>query len=282
MAVASRSQRAVCLITLILAFRFLRRDRTTRSGASIDPVGLCLLATTTGLLLWPIVTRTGVTVAAAFLIGAFGAAVAFWFWERRYAERGGTPVLLPSLIASRGFRLGTTVALFWFGSILAVNGVLSLYLIEGLGFAPLSAALIMTGSSLAMALTSALRMAAGCQVRPKCGRFRDSRRDPCHPRLHRGGQSDSAGISDPGAGGPGGVVGSCQRLRRRAQSGADSRICPARARTELQRASFNCRSACRRPSLWPRYRGCISVCSGRRPRDTDVRSGSRWLSASSC
>lgn len=108
------------------------------------------------LLLWPIVTRTSVTVAAAFLIGAFGAAVAFWFWERRYAERGGTPVLLPSLIASRGFRLGTTVALFWFGSILAVNAVLSLYLIEGLGFAPLSAALIMTGSSLAMALTSAL------------------------------------------------------------------------------------------------------------------------------
>ncbi|MDV6276846.1 hypothetical protein R3Q06_25435 [Rhodococcus erythropolis] len=47
------------------------------------------------------------------------------------------------------------VALFWFGSILAVNAVLSLYLIEGLGFAPLSAALIMTGSSLAMALTSA-------------------------------------------------------------------------------------------------------------------------------
>lgn len=107
------------------------------------------------LLLWPIVTRTSGTVAAAFLIGAFGAAVAFWFWERRYAARGGTPVLLPSLIASRGFRLGTTVALFWFGSILAVNAVLSLYLIEGLGFAPLSAALIMTGSSLAMALTSA-------------------------------------------------------------------------------------------------------------------------------
>src|SRR3546814_4078538 len=96
----------------------LRRVRTTRSGASIDPVGLCLLATTTGLLLWPIVTRTSVTVAAAFLIGAFGVAVAFWFWERRYAERGGTPVLLPSLIASRGFRLGTTVGLFWFGSIL--------------------------------------------------------------------------------------------------------------------------------------------------------------------
>ncbi|WP_185993384.1 MFS transporter [Rhodococcus sp. KBS0724] len=143
------------VVTLVLAFRFLRRDRTTRSGASIDPVGLCLLAAATGLLLLPIVTRTSVVVAGVSLVGAVSAAVAFWFWERRYAAGGGTPVLLPSLIASRGFRLGTTVALFWFGSILAINAVLSLYLIEGLGFAPLSAAFIMTGSSLAMAVTSA-------------------------------------------------------------------------------------------------------------------------------
>ena len=143
------------VVTLVLAFRFLHRDRTTRSGASIDPVGLCLLAAATGLLLLPIVTRTSVVVAAVSLVGAVSAAVAFWFWERRYAAGGGTPVLLPSLIASRGFRLGTTVALFWFGSILAINAVLSLYLIEGLGFAPLSAAFIMTGSSLAMAVTSA-------------------------------------------------------------------------------------------------------------------------------
>ncbi len=56
---------------------------------------------------------------------------------------------------ARGYTLGTAVALFWFGAILAMNAVMSLYLIEGLGVPALHAAVVMSGSSLMMAVTSA-------------------------------------------------------------------------------------------------------------------------------
>lgn len=45
--------------------------------------------------------------------------------------------------------------MFWFGAVLALQAVLSLYLIEGLGYPALKAALIMVGSSVLMAVTSA-------------------------------------------------------------------------------------------------------------------------------
>lgn len=141
--------------TLIAAVFVLRKDQARRSGASIDILGLLALGVATLLLLLPMVSSFGAAFSVASVLGSVAVLVAFWFWEKRFASGGGTPVLLPALVRSRGYTLGTMVAMFWFGAILALQAVLSLYLIEGLGYPALQAALIMVGSSILMAVTSA-------------------------------------------------------------------------------------------------------------------------------
>ncbi|MDV6285856.1 MFS transporter [Rhodococcus jostii] len=141
--------------TVVLGALFLRRDSRSRSGATVDVVGLGLLAAATALLLLPMVSHFGAPRAVLSVLGSVLALGCFRWWERRYASRGGTPVLLPALMRARGYTLGTAVALFWFGAILAMNAVMSLYLIEGLGVPALHAAVVMSGSSLMMAVTSA-------------------------------------------------------------------------------------------------------------------------------
>lgn len=141
--------------TLVAGTFWLRKDSARRSGASIDVLGLLALGVATLLLLLPMVSSLGPAFSAVSVGGSAAVLVAFWFWEKRFAAGGGTPVLLPQLLHSRGYTLGTTVAMFWFGAVLALQAVLSLYLIEGLGYPALQAALIMVGSSLLMAVTSA-------------------------------------------------------------------------------------------------------------------------------
>ncbi|MDV6286825.1 MFS transporter [Rhodococcus jostii] len=141
--------------TLVFGVVVLPRDRRSRAGAAVDVVGLGALAAATVLLLLPMVSGFGAPWPVVSVLAAAGAVGFFGWWERRYASRGHTPLLPPALMRARGFTLGTAVALFWFGAVLAMNAVVTLYLIEGLGIAPLHAALAMSGSAVMMAVTSA-------------------------------------------------------------------------------------------------------------------------------
>ncbi|RRQ29385.1 MFS transporter [Rhodococcus sp. Eu-32] len=143
------------VVTLTAALFALRKDQVRRSGASIDVVGLLALGVATLLLLLPMVSSLGAVVSTVLVLASVGTLVGFWFWERSFSTSGGVPVLLPELLSARGYTLGTAVAMFWFGAVLALQAVLSLYLIEGLNYPALQAALIMVGSSLLMAITSA-------------------------------------------------------------------------------------------------------------------------------
>jgi hypothetical protein len=78
-------------------------------------------------------------VAAWPAIAVVALAALVW-WERRYARSGRTPVLMPELLGSRGFSLGTLTAMFQFGASLSTVLVLILYLQDGLGWSPLAAA----------------------------------------------------------------------------------------------------------------------------------------------
>ncbi|MET0422605.1 MAG: MFS transporter, partial [Actinoplanes sp.] len=115
------------LITVPLAIRWFpsARPAAGKAGPSLDLPGLALL----------------------------GALIA---WERRYAARGRTPILLPALLRARGYRNGTLIAMCQFGANLSASLALTLYLQDGLGWPALHAALTLLPSAFAFAVVSAI------------------------------------------------------------------------------------------------------------------------------
>ncbi|BEL07141.1 MFS transporter [Actinoplanes sichuanensis] len=144
------------LITVPLAVRFLPGGRpATSRRTTLDLPGLALLAAVTLGLLLPFVLPAGqgpATVVWPLIVVA--ALVVLWWWERRYARSGRTPVLMPELLGSRGFSLGTLTAMFQFGASLSTVLVLVLYLQDVLGWSPLAAASTTVPGAIGFALAS--------------------------------------------------------------------------------------------------------------------------------
>jgi MFS family permease len=139
------------LVTVPLAVKWLPgAARRAGSRTTLDLVGLGLLATVTLAVLLPFILELGwwpLGVAPLALIALLA-------WERRYARSGRTPILLPALLGSRGFTLGTLTAMFQFGATMAASLALTLFLQDGLGWSPLHAALTILPSALGFTLAS--------------------------------------------------------------------------------------------------------------------------------
>ncbi|WP_430787285.1 MFS transporter [Actinoplanes sp. G11-F43] len=145
------------LVTVPLAIKFLPGGPRPGSArrTTLDLPGLALLAAVTLCLLLPFVLPDGPGLpTAAWPLLAVAALGALAWWERRYARTGRTPVLMPELLRSRGFSLGTLSAMFQFGATLSANLVLVLHLQDGLGWSPLRAALPLIPGAIGFALAS--------------------------------------------------------------------------------------------------------------------------------
>ncbi|MEV8511756.1 MFS transporter [Dactylosporangium sp. NPDC051484] len=147
------------LLTVPLALRLLPAGRPQVRRADLDLPGLLLLGAATLGLILPLVGTPGGWRWAAL---AALAAAAFVAWERHYSATGRTALLLPALTRSRGYVLGTLVAMCYFGATLALNLVLSIFLQDGLGFsAPAAAAMALPGAvGFAAASTASASMVA--------------------------------------------------------------------------------------------------------------------------
>ena len=142
------------LATCVVALRHLRLARPARERrADLDLPGIGLLSLITLCVLLPVVGSG--RPAGWFALGVVALGALVW-WERRLARRGGMPVVLPALVRSPGFVLGTVVAMCWFGSSLGTGVVITLALQEGLGLSPLWAGLCLMPSALAMGVASAV------------------------------------------------------------------------------------------------------------------------------
>ncbi|KUL41202.1 MFS transporter [Actinoplanes awajinensis] len=144
------------LATVPLALIFLPADRErTARRTTLDLPGLALLGLVTLCLLLPFVLPAGQgPPVVVWPLAAIAAVIALTRWEARYARSGRTPVLIPELLRSRGFRLGTLTAMFQFGASLATTLVLVLHLQDTLGWSPLRTALTLLPSGLGFALAS--------------------------------------------------------------------------------------------------------------------------------
>jgi MFS family permease len=101
----------------------------------------------------PTIYGAGIIAVTSLAIGA-GALLAFAGWEILYHWRGRTPLLSASLVKSRGYTLGTVVALCQFGVGAGMAAVTAFYFLSGTGMAPLAAAAILAPQAAGMLLAS--------------------------------------------------------------------------------------------------------------------------------
>ena len=146
------------LAALVLSSRWIPRERAEPTSIrALDPVGVVLLGLAVLALLlpfeersWNVVTKSA-SIAAAVLLGLI-----FIWWERRYEQAGGRPVLTLGLFRLRSFSLGNAIGLFYFCGFTSLFFVVTLYLQSGLGFSAIAAGVVMTSFAIGSAAASVL------------------------------------------------------------------------------------------------------------------------------
>lgn len=151
----------VPLSLAVLAGVVLLLPRTRASAAGrvhLDPVGLTLFAIMIVSLMWPFLLTTGsaqddprrwwtLTLFAVF-------AAAFTWWERRYAEGGGQPLVPFGLFSISSFRNGTLIVTAYFTAIPAMFLLTTLFLQTGVGLEPVYAGMVTIGFAVVSAVSA--------------------------------------------------------------------------------------------------------------------------------
>ncbi|MEV6631312.1 MFS transporter [Actinoplanes sp. NPDC051470] len=131
------------LFAIIGALKFLPEFKSERP-LRLDLAGVVLAAIGGFLLLFPLVQGREldwpvwifVMLAAGLVVfGLFGA------YENRRDKRGLDPLVTPSLFGKRAFTGGLAVGMVFFGALIGVGLIFTLYLQVGLGYSPIKAGL---------------------------------------------------------------------------------------------------------------------------------------------
>lgn len=149
----------LCIIAIACVLWLLPATRTRSSRpVQLDPVGLVLFALSVIALMWPFLFTTGAPTdnpARWWLLVAFGIFVsALLAWERRYAAKGGMPILPLKLFRITSYRNGTLLQAAYFTAAPALFLLTTLFLQIGLGLEPVYAGMVSIGFALASAVSS--------------------------------------------------------------------------------------------------------------------------------
>ncbi|MCW3656640.1 MFS transporter [Burkholderia cenocepacia] len=133
-----------------VALRYLPRQRLSDQRFSIDLIGLILLsAITLALMLATLVGSAAMPSRRVCFAVALAGLPLFIAWETVYQRRGGTPILSRSLVGSRGYVIGTIVAMCQFAAGVTLGMVSALFFLDGLHLAPLFYAALSIPAALA-------------------------------------------------------------------------------------------------------------------------------------
>jgi MFS family permease len=158
------------IAALLFALKLLPKGAQGRAAdRELDIVGILLLGGAIVTLMLPFVLTTGGGGSGAGVSGArwlwlvaFAVfVVAFVWWERRYTANGKSPVVHFELFRLSSYRNGLSIVAVYFAALPASFLMVTLYLQEGLGLAPLFAGMV----SIPFAATSAAGSAAGSWCR---------------------------------------------------------------------------------------------------------------------
>jgi MFS family permease len=159
------------ILALVFALRLLPRSQPHQEGPrNLDLVGILLLGASVFSFMLPFVLTTGGPDDSPWrwfwLLGSAVAVVLFITWERRYAAAGKSPAIHFALFSLGSYRNGLLLATAYFAAIPAIFLLTTLFLQEGLGFAPVFAGMV----SISFALTSAVASLIGGRLVGRYGR----------------------------------------------------------------------------------------------------------------
>jgi EmrB/QacA subfamily drug resistance transporter len=146
-------------------------ESRVRPAPTLDLVGTVLVAAFAGLLIypliqgreagWPLWTYLMMAASVASLIALIG-------WTRLRLRRGQDPLVVASIFAARSYSAGLAMILVFFGGMIGVILVLTLFLQLGEGFSAIHAGLTLAPFAFGMAVGAGI---GGAVLVPKIGRL---------------------------------------------------------------------------------------------------------------
>ncbi|MCS5731153.1 MFS transporter [Herbiconiux moechotypicola] len=159
------------VIAFLFAIRLLPRTQTHQAGVrTLDLVGIVLLGASVFTFMLPFVLTTGGPDDSPwrwlFLAACAVFVVLFIAWERRYERAGKSPAIRFALFSIGSYRNGLLLAAANFAAVPSIFLLTTLFLQQGLGFAPVFAGMV----SISFALTSAVTALIGGRLVGRYGR----------------------------------------------------------------------------------------------------------------
>ncbi|WIE63649.1 MFS transporter [Curtobacterium sp. MCLR17_036] len=158
------------IAALVFAIRLLPKGAQGQArDRELDIVGILLLGAAIITLMLPFVLTTGSGDSGVRWFWLVGFAVflgLFLLWERRYRQRGKSPVVHFELFRLSSYRNGLSIVAVYFAAIPASFLMVTLFLQEGLGLSPLFAGMV----SIPFAATSAVGSYVGGRIVDRVGR----------------------------------------------------------------------------------------------------------------
>ncbi|ROS73094.1 EmrB/QacA subfamily drug resistance transporter [Curtobacterium sp. PhB130] len=158
------------IAALLFALKLLPKGSQRRAAdRELDIVGILLLGAAIVTLMLPFVLTTGAGDSGArwlWLVAFAVFLVLFVLWEMRYKRHGKSPVVHFELFRLSSYRNGLAIVAVYFAALPASFLMVTLYLQEGLGLAPLFAGMV----SIPFAATSAVGAYVGGRIVNRVGR----------------------------------------------------------------------------------------------------------------
>lgn len=143
------------IIAIIGTCRYVPDDSSrSRSGVDLDPVGIVLLCLAILGVMLPFLTRGGSVLVWLSLPAGLVVLGLWWMWERRYHDRGRTPMVDTAIFANQAFRNGILIVAVYFLGATSIWIIVPLYLQMHLGHTAFEASLMGVPSSIAAAFSS--------------------------------------------------------------------------------------------------------------------------------